>query len=319
MDEFARIHTYFAPLATAEPGAFDLKDDAAMLTPKAGEQLVITQDTLVENIHFPQNEHPFLVAQKSLRVNLSDLIAKGAKPHCYFLSLSLPEHTDEKWLANFVEGLAEDQKAYGITLMGGDSTRSPHSIVITVTAIGTTSAPMIQRKGAKPGDTIYVSGTIGDSGLGHAILQGQHPQADASTKATLKHRYQQPNPRIELIDTLQRHAHAAMDVSDGLLQDLRHLCETSGVGAKLELEKIPLSGAAQNLLGETPSADDLLMLATAGDDYEVLFTAAENTLEAMPTPVTAIGKITDKADMVITPTYNGKHVTLPERLGYRHY
>lgn len=318
MDEFSRIEAYLAPLAT-HPGAFSLKDDAACFTVPEGKKLVVTQDTLVEAVHFIGDEPPAQLAQKALRVNLSDLAAKGAEPFGYFLSLSLPSRCGDAWLEAFCKGLAQDQRRYGITLMGGDSTSNPHAIVLTVTATGTVDSPMRRRNGAQAGDALYVTGTIGDAALGLQIAQGNLAVKEPHA-AELVSRYRLPQPRNAFIRAIRAYASACLDVSDGLLQDLSHICRASGIGAHVQLETIPLSSAARDM-GENTQA--LLSLATGGDDYELLFSAPAHCHDALMQEaercglrLTAIGQCTDEPCIALT--HNGEAVPLPETLGYQH-
>lgn len=313
MDEFTRIATYFAPLAAKAEGAFGLTDDAAILTPPADEQLVVTQDTVVEGIHFIGNEPAAHIAQKALRVNLSDLAAKGAVPLAYFLSLSLPPDHSEPWIADFAAGLAADQASYGITLMGGDSTASKQGVVITITAIGSTPR-MIRRKGAQIGDILYVTGTIGDAALGLQAARG----TDEDTH--LLSRYRLPQPRLAAIPLLRQFATAALDVSDGLLQDAQHLAQQSQTALHIALDSLPLSAPAAAYASD---AEKLLALATGGDDYEILFTAPaaqdaaiRHCAEQAGVRVTAIGHC--EAGNTLQLTYAEKFLPLPRILGYSH-
>lgn len=314
MDEFARIAAYFAPLAAKAEGAFGLTDDAAAVTVPAKRQLIVTQDTLVEGIHFIGDEAPAQLAQKALRVNLSDLAAKGAEPLGYFLSLSLPSRCDDAWVAGFASGLAADQQAYGITLMGGDSTASPQGVVVTVTATGT--APrMVRRAGAKPGDRLFVTGTIGDAALGLHVAQGRLP-----ANAELLERYRLPQPRVAFAAAIREYASAALDVSDGLLQDVGHLCRASGLGADIALDQVPLSTPAAV---HAPDCPALLPLLTGGDDYEIAFTAHPESEPALRRAaekagirLTAIGTCREGEGLALA--YQGMPVPLPDTLGYRH-
>lgn len=323
MDEFARIANFFAPLSLKEPGAFSLTDDAALITPPPQASLVITQDTLVAGIHFIGNEPAHLIAQKALRVNLSDLAAKGAKPHAYFLSLSLPDIYDNAWIKDFVHGLKEDQERFAITLMGGDSTRTPNTLTITITAVGfVPEGRMLRRNSAKTGDIICVSGTLGDAYLGLQLLQNLIPPLqNPAHQQHLISRYQLPDPRLALRNTLMDHATSCIDLSDGLLQDLSHICKQSALGAALQLELIPCSEAAQALL--PPSIDNLLSLATGGDDYELLFTLPPDMHTQVNQwasdygiPLTVIGRMQSGAG--IHATHQSENISLPSRLGYQH-
>ena len=312
MDEFERIATYFAPLAT-DDGAFGLTDDAAAFTPPDGQQLVITQDTLVEGIHFTGAEPAALIAQKALRVNLSDLAAKGAEPFGYLLSLSLSQNYNEAWIADFCSGLAADQQRYDISLLGGDSTASNQGIVITLTAIGYTPK-ILRRSTAKAGDILYVTGTIGDATLGLQVAQG------TINDSFLLHRYQLPQPRIEAISLLREFATAAMDISDGLLQDAQHLSAQSKLALRIRLDTIPLSDAAKP---HAKTSDDYIALATGGDDYECLFTVApenrallQERAAAQNIAIHAIGQCAQ--GNAITLSYDEKAIQLPSKLGYCH-
>ena len=318
MDEFSRIARFFAPLAENYPGAFGLKDDAAILATPPGRTPVITQDTLLETIHFTGHEAPRLIAQKALRVNLSDLAAKGAEPFGYLLSLGLPSRCDDAWVEDFTAGLAADQQTYGIYLMGGDSVESPAGILITITAIGLlpTDKTMLHRSGARAGDAVLVSGTIGDAGLGLAAAQNK------LQSETLLQRYLLPEPRTALIPILHRHATATMDVSDGLLQDATHLAAASGHALKLELGRIPLSGDADQWA--QGKQDALLQLATSGDDYEILCTCPAiqandfiSDAAAIGINLTIIGTVTHGEG--ISLTHLNTPLPLPQKLGFRHF
>lgn len=315
MDEFNRIATYFAPLAAKAEGAFGLTDDAAVVTIPAGEQLVVTQDTLLEGVHFLGAEPPERLAQKALRVNLSDLAAKGATPLGYFLSLSLPPRCDDAWVAAFCTGLAEDQQRYGITLMGGDSTASPHGISITINAHGTTPR-IVRRRGAQAGDILFVTGTIGDAALGLQVAQGA-----LAHDTNLLDRYHLPQPRVAFARAIRDYATAALDVSDGLLQDATHLARQSALMLTIALDALPLSDAT---IAHAPDADALLRLATGGDDYEILFTAPAIHRDALQRAagmagvrLTAIGDCTEGQN--INVSHAGNAVLLPSRLGYNHH
>lgn len=305
MDEFTRIATFFAPLAT-HPGAWGLKDDAAELDVPAGKKLVVTQDTLVESVHFLGDEAPGLLARKALRVNLSDLAAKGAEPLGYLLSLSLPERCDDAWLAAFAKGLHADQKTYGLSLLGGDSTRSPDKLVITITALGTTTRT-VRRSGAQTRDLLFVTGTIGDAFLGLQVAQKRRGHDEMFLA-----RYQLPEPRVAFANTIANYATAALDVSDGLLQDAQHLARESGLRLQLDLDRVPVS-----------AAEEILALATGGDDYEILFTAPKTAREALQKAaenvgirLTQIGYCAEGDGLHLSLC--GEGVPLPESLGWKH-
>mgnify|MGYP006282875765 FL=1 len=266
------IARIFAPLAGL--GSLDLRDDAALLSPPPGHQLVATTDALVAGVHFFPNDPPDLIAQKALRVNVSDLAAKAADPWGYLLSIALPDTSCAEWLKAFAQGLKSDGQTYGLSLLGGDTVRTSGPLMINVTALGLVpQGAMIQRTTAKAGDRIYVSGTIGDAALGLVLRQQQIKRAD-ELKSEWQHylldRYLLPLPRNGLIIALRTHAHAAMDVSDGLIGDLTKLTKVSHVSARVELSRIPLSPAARDVIALQEDAFDRAV--TGGDDYEILCT-----------------------------------------------
>ncbi len=260
------ISRYFAPLAGA--AGLGLKDDVALLTPPPGADLAITADALVAGVHFFADDPPEWIAAKALRVNLSDLAAKGAAPLGFLLSLALPKGFAPEWLEAFARGLGDDARAYGCPLLGGDTVETPGPLTLSITALGAVEPGcMPVRMGAKPGDRIYVSGTIGDAALGLQLRLGRGPALDDSDHDALIRRYLLPQPRLGLAPAL-RFAHAAMDVSDGLVGDLAKMLRASGVSGRLDLAAVPLSAAARAYLAADPAA--LEIAATGGDDYEVL-------------------------------------------------
>ena len=268
LHEFSIIREIFAPLSKSAPGAFGLQDDAACLAPKPGHDLVLTKDTLVSGVHFLSDDPADLIAKKSLRVNLSDLAAKGAVPVGYLLSCAWPETTTAEFIRRFADGLQDDQDKYGFSLLGGDTVRTPGPLTVTVTAIGEVPAgQMLRRSGAKSGDDLYLTGTIGDASLGLQVLQSNLDVASVDDKAALVRRYHLPDPRVTLGPKLLGIAHGSIDVSDGLFADARHVAEVSGVRIVLEAEHIPLSAAARAIEA------DPIALGSGGDDYEILFTA----------------------------------------------
>ncbi|MBY0354656.1 MAG: thiamine-phosphate kinase [Rickettsiales bacterium] len=278
MDEFDLIATFFRPLA-AGAESLQLSDDAALLEARLHQRLVVTSDMLHANVHFFSHDPPHSIAQKALRVNLSDLAAMGAEPYSYFLCLGLPKNTSEAWLRDFCAGLESDQQAYGIRLMGGDTTRTTGALSISITALGwVPTGGALLRSGAKAGDGLYVSGTIGTSALG---LKHQQSAAHA--------RYLLPQPRVTLGQALRGIASAAMDVSDGLLQDAAHLARASKVGLTIQASRIPLCPVTQEAIanGEFSLQEAL----TGGDDYELLFTAPANASFPRDVPITCIGHV----------------------------
>ena len=283
--EFDRIDRYFRPLAGA--AARGLADDAAVLSPMPGRDLVISADAMNEGVHFLPNTAPDLLARKLLRVNLSDLAAMGAAPLAYLLTLALPGDTPEAWFAGFAAGLARDQARFGVELIGGDSTRGDGPISLALTILGSVpTGGAIGRGGAKPADGLWVSGTLGDGALGLAARRGQLPDPDGF----LAERYDLPTPRLGLADGL---ANAAIDISDGILAELGHMCRASQVGALICRADLPLSPAAR-AAGPAWQAAAL----AGGDDYELLMAVpdgAEPALRAraaaLDVAVTRIGRV----------------------------
>jgi thiamine-monophosphate kinase len=256
--EFALIARHFRPLAG--PGALDLQDDAAVLTPPPGRELVLTCDAMVEGVHFLPDDPPDLIGRKLLRVNLSDLAAKGATPLGYLMTVSTPRSIADAWFAGFAAGLAQDQREYGITLLGGDTTSTPGPISLSLTAIGHVApGQAVHRSGATPGDGVWVTGTIGDGALGLEVARGRL----ADPTGYLLSRYRLPQPRLGL--AIAGIASAGMDVSDGLVQDLGHICRASGVAAEIDARLLPLSDAVR-----AAGPEWLATCLTGGDDYELL-------------------------------------------------
>lgn len=295
--EFGLIERYFAPLA-ADPGALGLLDDAALLSLPAREQLVVTTDTVVETVHFFSDDPPASIARKALRVNLSDLAAKGAAPMGYLLSLALPADWSTAWLASFAGALKRDQATYGVALYGGDTVRSPTGTTISITAFGRVpKGRAVLRSGARPGDRVYVTGTIGDAALGLAARIGRIDVAAAGRGAgRLADRFLHPQPRVALAPVLRRRATAALDVSDGLWADLGHMCAASGVTATVDGGRVPLSAPAARLVAADSAC--LAIAVTGGDDYEIVAAvpsrssgAFEREAAAVGVPVTHIGDI----------------------------
>lgn len=321
LGEFERIRCFFAPLAG--PGGLGLVDDAALVDCAPGQRLVVTADAIVAGVHYLPEDPPDLVARKLLRVNLSDLAAMGARPLHYILTTALPAELGPEWLAKFAEGLAEDQRRYGIDLLGGDSVGTAGPAVLSLTAIGEVAAGQeIRRSGAQPGDLVWVSGSIGDAFLGLGVLRGAHPDLSRQHREYLVGRFRLPEPRAELGPRLRGTAHAMIDVSDGLLADLGHICETSGTAAVVEMSRLPLSPAARSVVER--SRDIPPRLAAAGDDYELLFAAPPGATEAIvalssppQTPVTRIGRIEAGRGVRLVDD-NGRTIPV-EAAGYRHF
>ncbi len=266
--EFELINELLAPLAAAHKGAAALENDAATLGVPQGQELVVTKDMMVAGVHFFPDDPPDLIARKLLRVNLSDLAAMGARPSAYLLGLALPRATEDRWLERFVEGLASDQAAYGMGLIGGDTVSTTGPLTLSLTAMGMVAAgEAISRSGASPGDKIVVTGTIGDAALGLLAARGQIDDPSGH----LLDRYRLPQPRLAAGQAAAGLVSAGLDVSDGLVADIGHLCEVSDVGARIHVDQLPLSAAAQGALARNPELLDVIL--TGGDDYELVMTA----------------------------------------------
>lgn len=316
------IARFFAPLAS-DPGAFGLKDDAATISPAPGHELVVKTDAIVESVHFLKDDPPASVGQKALRVNLSDLAAKGAAPMGYLLTLALPDWVDDQWLSSFAGGLAEDQKRFAISLLGGDTDRTPGPLTLSVTALGQIAkGRMIRRSGAKAGDLVFVSGTIGDGGAGLSVLKGEGAKLDGRAREALSSRYRRPEPRLQLGQKLVGIASASIDVSDGLIADLAHIAEVSSVRIVVEAARVPLSDGVRGLWGS--SEDAIMRAATAGDDYEIAFTAPaakrsqiEAAAKEARVPVSEIGRVEAGKGVVLL---DAKGAAIPlTRAGFTHF
>jgi thiamine-monophosphate kinase len=320
MDEFEIISEIFAPLAGE--GALGLKDDAALIASRPGFDLVVTTDAIAEGTDFFAFDPADAVAKKALRVNLSDLAAKGAVPHGYLLSVALPPSITGDWLKIFAAGLAQDQEQFGIALLGGDTARTEGPLAISITAFGfVPQGRMIRRNGARPGDDVYVTGTIGDSGGGLAIFRREKHALSESERDALIARYRVPQPPVAFGADLRDIASAAVDVSDGLAADLGHLARASGVSFAIDAAAIPRSAALHAFWGDEEAA--LLRAATAGDDYQIAFTAAPANHDAMmraaqgaAVTVTRIGRV--DAGEGVKLLLEGRSLAVP-RPGYRHF
>ena len=317
LGEFERIGRFFRPLSAGTPGALDLSDDAALLAPQPGHVLVVTVDALVEGVHFRPEDPPDLVARKMLRVNLSDLAAMGADALGYVMTTALPRRCGEDWLAGFAAGLAADQAEFGVGLLGGDSVATPGPITLSLTAFGEVPAGQaIRRNGARPGDGLFVTGTIGDGALGLLALTGQLDFLDPTHRAFLADRYQLPRPRSGVGPALRGLARAMLDVSDGLLGDLGHIAQTSGVAAEVERDRVPLSAAARAAVTRDPALWDVVL--GGGDDYELLFAAGGAVPDVIAgVPVTPIGRIV-AGQRVRVLDGEGRSLTVAGT-GYRHF
>lgn len=290
------IARFFAPIAI-HPGALGLGDDAAFLTPPAGHDLVLKTDAIIGGVHFFHEDAAHTVACKALRVNLSDLAAKGAKPLGFLLSLALPKEIGDNWLVNFAEGLRGDSVLYACPLFGGDTDRTPGPVTVSIAMFGSVpQGTMVRRAGAQPGDRVFVSGTIGDATLGLALRKGAAWKLAEPMPQHLISRYLLPQPRNALAEAVRVHASAAMDVSDGLAGDFAKLCRASNVGAVIEAARVPLSEAARAVLAAEPAL--LTRALSGGDDFEIVCTVPPHkadsfraAAQAAKVPVADIGVI----------------------------
>jgi thiamine-monophosphate kinase len=323
--EDSLIARYFRPLAT-DPGAFNLGDDAAILKAH-GDEIVVTTDAIVEGVHFLSDDPPDTIARKALRVNLSDLAAKGAMPAGFVMTLAL-RSAEDAWLTAFARGLGEDASHFGCPLLGGDTVSTPGPLMISITAFGRMPpGKMVHRSGAKPGDRVVVTGTIGDAALGLELLRGGAAASaladNAAASEMLVSRDRVPQPRNALAQAVRDHASAAMDVSDGLAGDLAKLCAASRVSAVIDAPSIPLSAPAATLLSRGTVGIEAIV--SGGDDYEILCAIPEDRFEAFAhaagvagVTVTSIGTMIAVASVPRFLDEKGREITL-KRLSYSHF
>jgi thiamine-monophosphate kinase len=305
--EFLLIERYFRPLAA--PAALGLTDDAAVLALPPGRELVISADAMVAGVHFLPDDPPDLVARKLLRTNLSDLAAMGATPLGYLMTISVPRTTEESWFEKFASGLHADQALHGIFLLGGDTTSTPGPISLSLTILGTVATGQaMRRSGAAPGDGVWVTGTIGDGALGLAALTGRL----ADPTGELAARYRLPQPRLGLPPNI---ASAAMDISDGLVQDLGHICHASGVGAQIDAALVPRSQAAV-----AAGPEWLATCLTGGDDYELLLAVPPSNEILLTAAWAALGvNVTRIGRFVVGSQVQVGGIILPEQHGWSHF
>ena len=327
--EDAIIGGYWAPLAEGFAGAFGLKDDCALIAPPAGCDLVVTTDAVVAGVHFFPDEDPGAVAWKALAVNVSDLVAKGAEPLAYLMTVAFPAAPERAWLADFTAGLARAQQHFGCHLAGGDTDRTPGPLSVSITAIGSVpKGRMVRRSTAQAGDLVYVSGTIGDAALGLDRRRERPAQSAqgtdiASEGSRLDTALSTPQPPIALAPVVRDFAAAAMDVSDGLVKDFTRMCAASAVGGRIEAPRVPLSEAARAVL----SAGDATLerLITGGEDYQVLAALRpasapefERGAAAAGVAVTCIGSIEDASAGVSVLGADGRPLALAAA-GWDHF
>ncbi len=313
MREFDWIARYFRPLTLGYESALNLQDDAALISVPDGQQLVITTDTLIEGVHFLVDTAPADIARKALAVNLSDLAAMGAAPYAYSLALSIPKNTTDEWIKSYSDALHAMQNMYGCFLLGGDSIASPAGISITITAYGLVNhGAALTRSAGVAGDALYVTGTIGDGFLGLHALENHHAAPE------LIARYLYPHARIAIAQQLAPNIHACMDISDGLMQDLGHICAASDVGAAIGLHDVPLSDAAHDYIHQ--HRIPLTSLCSGGDDYELLFSAPSharipNAIDGVA--ITKIGELT--SDKIMRVFDENNQLIVLDKKGYQHF
>jgi thiamine-monophosphate kinase len=304
--EFDIITRHFAPIAGI--GGLQLLDDAALIKPPPGHELVITADAIVADVHFFADDPADTIAQKALGVNLSDLAAKGADPLGFVLSLILPRHTDDAWIAAFATGLGAMAKQSNCPLLGGDTVIFPGPLTLSITAFGSVpEGTMVKRGQAQPGDRLFVTGTIGDAAIGLKARLAAHsgdawPLAEDHL-AFLNRRYLVPRPRNAIAAALRQHAHAAMDISDGFVGDLTKIIDLANLGADVNLDEIPHSVAARAAIRLDPAMLETAL--TGGDDYEVLAAVRADNAKAyisdclaVGVQVTEVGRVQDKGSPI---------------------
>ena len=297
--EFQLISELFAPLAANAWGALGLGDDACLVRPDPGFHLVVTADALIAGVHFLRDDPPETVGRKLLRVNLSDLAAMGAHPIGYVLTVILGAEHRGEWMDAFVAGLRADQEEFGLDLLGGDTVATPGPSTFCITAFGQARQDaVLRRNGARAGDSIYISGTIGDGGFGLLALRDELPDLDQKDRDALVRRYRLPIPRLQLGQCLSHIASAAIDISDGLIADLEHVCDSSGAGAEIVASQVPMTEAVASAVRSMPQLRSRVL--SGGDDYELLVTipphcrpVAERLAIDAGTPIRQIGGIVD--------------------------
>ncbi len=328
------IKNFIAPLAQIQSLQLNCEEDAAVLEFPAGKMLVMTTDAIIENTHFFMTDPPETIAKKALRVNLSDLAAMGAHPIGYTLCLTLGDSITQEWLGRFFSSLGEDNQNFHVSLIGGDTNKSNGPLNISITAIGDVAESLaITRCGAQSGDRIYVTGTIGDAALGFNCLQGLYTNLTDVDRNFLISRYHVPNPRHRLAQHLGDVVHAATDISDGLLLDLKLICESSDLQAYVRRDRIPLSKAVKNLLKASDASHHAAIfdaICAGGDDYELIFTASpgeadhiEYLAQRYAVPITCIGHLgvkpedADDTKRILLMDDQGNQLPI-SHLGYEH-
>ena len=324
VDEFDLIKRLFVPLTGGRPEALGLVDDVALIPGPAGTQWAVTKDAMAAGVHFFPDDPPDLIAKKLVRVNLSDLAAKGAEPRFLLLATCFPKDVESGWLDRFASGLKNDCDLFNVVVIGGDTIATPGPLVLSLTAVGMVPGnTALLRSNARSGDHVWLSGTVGDSALGLLVARGEGESLSETDAGFLLDRYRLPQPRVTLGPRLRGLAHAAMDVSDGLLGDLGHICRASAVGAEIEAERLPLSPAARAALA-AGLGEGLSTIVSGGDDYEILFTAppeAESALDGLSAelglPLTRIGRVVP-GERAMLLDGQGRAIELTKG-GYNHF
>jgi len=318
MKEFDLINRYFSKqVSKRKDVVLGIGDDCALLTPAENQHIAVTTDTLVSGVHFPENTSPRAIGHKAVAVNLSDLAAVGAEPTWISLALTLPE-VSEEWVSEFATGVFELCEFYNVQLVGGDTTQGPLSITITAQGI-VPKNKFLSRSAAKVGDWLYVTGELGDAALALKNIQGE-VALDGSSKDRVIEQLDYPKPRVLAGQLLRDYATAAIDLSDGLLADLKHICKGSNVGARLKLENVPISKIMLNTLGRDKAIE---LAVSGGDDYELLFSVSEDNKVGMETalsnsgiPTTCIGQLTGCEG--VTTLLDGEKVIINNN-GFEHF
>ncbi len=318
MKEFKLIRNYFTEQAVKRNDVvLGIGDDCAIVKPTERKNIAITTDTLVAGVHFPVNTPPKAIGHKAVAVNLSDLAAMGAEPAWLSIAITLPE-IDEDWVGEFCAGVFELCEYYNVQLIGGDTTQGPLSITITAQGLIPVNK-QITRSNAKAGDWLYVTGEIGDAALALKHILGE-VKLPNDVFSTVKNRLDYPKPRVLAGQTLREYASSAIDLSDGLIADLTHICQSSKVGVNIVLDNLPISNELYDSLRQEAA---LALALTGGDDYELLFTVSEDKKVGMETAladagatVTCIGQL--NATGKITTTLNGKPTQINAK-GYEHF
>lgn len=311
LSEFDLIKDIFRPLTLDSSYSLGLRDDAALIDIDSGFSTVVTSDSMSEGTHFTNLNDPQDIGYKLLCSNLSDIAAMGAYPLFYLLNTALPSRLDKNWVINFAEGLKKGQDDYNVCLIGGDTIQA-ETLVLSMTLIGrVVSGQELRRSGACPGDNIYVSGTIGDAGIGLNIFLEDNHELDSVSKDFLLKRFLRPSPRVSLGSSIANLASSAIDISDGLLMDLGHICSESTVSAELSMDLIPISDAARKYINGDSIKNSARI--TSGEDYELLFTAPKemtknitNLSSQLEIPITLIGKIAEGSGIKVFGEQNSE-------------